>query len=526
MTKILVADKLADAGIKILKENGFEVDCKTDLDKEALKKVIKDYQGIVVRSGTKLTADVIESADNLKIIGRAGVGLDNVDIPAATKKGIIVMNAPGGNTISTCELTFALILSLARKIPFAYCSLKDKQWQRSQFKGTELNSKKIGIIGLGRIGKEVAKRAISFGMDVLAYDPFISSEVADQLGIKVVEFEELVKNADIITVHTPLTDATKNLIAADEFSKMKSTTFIINCARGGIINEQDLYQALKEKKIMGAAVDVYSKEPPLDSKLLDLDNIVVTPHLGASTKEAQVNVAIEIAHCLKDALQGKAIKNAVNYVQMEPEIYKKVAPYLELAEKMGKFLSQIAQGGAEEIKISYIGEIASFKVDSIGMALTKGFLSPILEDDVNFINAMELAKTRGIKIEQVKINKEEEYVNSIKVKIKTDKEEKELEGTLFANKKPRFVKIDDSYIEIAPSPYMAFIINKDKPGVIGHLGMVLGKHGVNIANMSLGRETPSGVAITVLNIDSPLSEDVIKDIVADPNIISLKFIKV
>ncbi len=526
MEKILVSDKLAPEGVEILKESGFDVDYRPGLEKEELKKIIGDYEAIVIRSQTKLTADVIEKADKLKIIGRAGVGLDNVDISAATKKGIIVMNAPGGNTVSTCEHTFALMLALARKIPFAYTSLKEKkEWKRSKFKGVELYSKTLGIIGLGRIGKAVAQRAQAFNMEVIAYDPFITKEVAEKIGVKITSLEELLKKADIITLHIPLNNETRGLISHQEIEMMKPSAFLINCARGGIVDEDALYEALKNNTIAGAALDVFANEPPLDSPLLELDNIIVTPHLGASTEEAQVNVAIEIANCIKDTFSGRAIRNAVNYVQMEPEVYRAIYPYIELAEKMGRFISQLVKGGTQSIEISYIGEIASFKVDPLGMAFTKGFLSTILEENVNFINAMEIARERGIKIEQIKISKEEEYVNSIRVKVKTDTEERTLEGTLFSNKEPRFVKIDDVYIEIAPSPFMLVINNWDKPGVIGNIGTVLGSHRVNIANLSLGRKEPEGVAITVLNVDSPVDENVIKDITKNPNIISLKLIR-
>ena len=524
MANVLIADKLAQEGIDILKVNGFNVDVKTGLEPQELKKVIKDYDAVIVRSQTKLTEDVIEEASKLKIIGRAGVGLDNVDIGAATRKGVIVMNAPGGNTISTCEHTFALILSLARKVPFGHASLKKGEWNRSKFKGIEIYSKTLGIIGFGRIGKEVAKRACAFGMEVLVYDPFITQEAVDNLGVKSVELKELLTKSDIITVHTPLTAETKGLISSSEISLMKKDSFIVNCARGGIVDEEALYEALDSKKIAGAALDVFTKEPPDNVKLIKMDSLIVTPHLGASTQEAQVNVAVEIAHCIKDALLGRAIRNSVNYVQMEPEVYKIISPYIALSEKMGRFLSQIIEGGTERIKISYIGEIASFKVDPLAMAFTKGFLSAVLEENINYINAMGIAKERGVKIEQIKLNREEEYVNSIRVSVKTDKEEKTLEGTLFANKEPRFVKMDDVYIEVAPSDYMVVINNEDKPGVIGSLGTILGNHNVNISNMSLGRKKGSDTAITVLNVDVPLEEGVIKDIVSNPNIISLKFI--
>ena len=524
MAKILVADKLAQEGVDILKESKFDVDIKTGLAPQELKEVIKDYDAVIVRSQTKLTEDIIMAASNLKVIGRAGVGLDNIDITAATKKGVIVMNAPGGNTISTCEHTFALILSLARKVPFGHASLKKGEWNRSKFKGIELYSKTLGIVGFGRIGKEVAKRARAFGMKVLVYDPFIAQDVVEKLEVKSVKLDELLKESDIVTVHTPLTADTKGLISKNEFSIMKKSSFIVNCARGGIIDEEALFEALSSKRIAGAALDVFVKEPPDNAKLIEMDNLVVTPHLGASTQEAQLNVAIEISHCIKDALLGKAIRNSINYVQMEPEVYKMVYPYISLSEKMGRFLSQIIEGGTEEIKISYIGEIASFKVDPLAMAFTKGFLSPVLEENINYINAMGIAKERGIKIEQVKLSHEEEYVNSIRVSIKTDKEERMLEGTLFANREPRFVKMDDVYIEVAPSDYMVVINNKDRPGVIGSLGTILGSHNVNISNMSLGKRKSDGTAITVLNVDASLEKSVISDIVSNSNIISLKFI--
>ena len=525
MDKIIVSDKLSPEGIKILEEAGFKVDCKYKLSPEELKKTIGGYQGIVIRSGTKLTSELIEKGDNLKVIGRAGVGLDNVDIEAATKKGIIVMNAPGGNTISTCEQTFALMLAIARNIPFAHVSLKAKKWERSKFKGVELYSKVLGVVGLGRIGKEVVKRAIAFGMEVLVCDPFISEDVAEKIGAKLTELKEIYKRADFITVHTPLTEETRGLISDKEFSQMKPSAFVINCARGGIVDEEALYKALKNKKIAGAALDVYSKEPPLESKLLELENLITTPHLGASTEEAQINVAIEVAHCIKDALLGKAIKNAVNYTQLDPETYKIIEPYFNLAEKMGKFISQLIQGGVKKIKISYLGEISSYKVDVIGAAFTRGFFSQQLEEDVNYINALEVAKARGIKIEQVKVSEEEEYVNSIRVKVLTDKEERLLEGTLFANKEARFVKMDDVYIEVAPSKLMLVINNHDKPGVIGFLGTTLGSNDINIAGMSLGKRSRKKEALTILNLDNLVDEKVVNQIKSNPNIISLKVVK-
>lgn len=525
MVKILVSDKLSTEGVKILQAAGFTVDCKYNLAPDELKKIIGDYDGIIIRSETKLTADIIEHGDKLKVIGRAGVGLDNVDISAATKKGIMVMNTPAGNTIATCEQTFALLLSAARSTPFAHNSLKNKKWERSKFKGRELYAKTLGIVGLGRIGSEVAKRAVAFGMKILVYDPFVTNEIADKLGAKIVELPELLKEADFITVHAPLTEETKNLISAKEFAMMKSTAIIVNCARGGIINEADLITAIKDKKIAAAALDVFSKEPPLDSPLLDVEGIVLTPHLGASTEEAQVSVAVEVAECMTEALLKKSIRNVVNYVQMDPETYKFIEPYFGLAEKMGRFVSQLVKGGIKELKISYLGGISAYKVDVLSAALVTGAFSTQLEEDVNFINALEIAKARGVKIEHRKISDEKEYVNSIRIKVVTEKEEKILEGTLFANKEARFVKMDDIYIEVAPSKYMLVIENQDKPGVIGFLGTTLGKHNINIAGMSLGRRISGETALTILNLDNPLNEDVIKEIAANSNIVTLKFIK-
>ena len=526
MYKVLICDKLSEEGIKILENAGIEADCRFGVDRDELKEIIKNYDAVIVRSQTKIDAEIIEEAKRLKFIGRAGVGVDNIDVEKATKKGIIVMNAPGANTISTCEHTFALLLSLARKIPSANNSLKRREWNRSQFKGTELYGKILGIIGLGRIGKEVTKRAISFGMKVLAYDPFISAEVAESIGAKLVELDELLKNSDFVTVHTPLTEETKNLITFEKIEMMKETAFIINCARGGIINEDDLYKALKEKKIAGVALDVFQEEPPFNSPLLNLDNVVVTPHLGATTYEAQINVAKEIATCVCDALLGKAIKNAVNYIQVDPEIYRILKPYMELTQSMGKFISQLIEGRTNSVKLSYYGEIASLKVDPLSMSFMKGYLSQILEEEeVNLVNALQIAKERAIKVEQVKNPQEEEYVNLVRVEIITDKQKKILEGTLFSNREPRLVKLDNFHIEITPSKYMLVIFNWDKPGVVGMLGTLLGKENINIAGMSLGRRAPQDVALTVLNVDSLVSQEILREIKNAPHIISVKLVK-
>ena len=528
MIKILVSDPLSEEGLKILKDvKDFQVDVKTDLKPEGLKAIIKDYDALLVRSATKVTGDIIDAADKLKVIGRAGVGLDNVDLTAATQKGVIVMNTPGGNTISTAEHAVSMILSLARNIPQASLSTKKGEWKRSKFMGVELYAKVLGIVGFGRIGKEVAKRALSFGMRVLAYDPFLSREIAESLGIQVVELKELFEQSDYITVHTPLTDETTHLVSTKQFALMKKGVRVINCARGGIIDEQALIAAIKEGKVAGAALDVFEKEPvSADSELLKLDNVIVTPHLGASTEEAQVNVAIEVAEIVRDALLGKGIRNAANYPCLEAEVCKMLNPYIALAEKVGAFAAQLAEGRFQELDISYSGEIAAYDLSPLTMALSKGLLSPILKETVNFINAVSLAKERGIKIKEGKSSKEEEFVNLIKLALKTDKGTRVVWGTLSGNKQSRIVKIDEYYVELYPVGEMIYIENWDRPGLIGSLGTTLGKNNVNIAAMTFGRDKPAGKAISVLNVDSPVSAELAGKIKKLENILTVKGIKV
>jgi len=527
MIKILVSDPLSEEGLKILKDvKDFQVDVKTELKPEALKEIIKDYDAIVVRSATNLTMDIISAAEKLKVIGRAGVGLDNVDLEAATQKGIIVMNTPGGNTISTAEHTMSMILALSRNIAQANASTKKGEWKRSKFMGVELYNKVLGIVGLGRIGREVAKRAGSFGMKILAYDPFLSREVAESLGIEIMELKELLQRSDYITVHTPLTEETQHIISEKEFAIMKKGARVINCARGGIIDEAALINALKEGKLSGAAIDVFEKEPlSPDSELLKLDNVVTTPHLGASTEEAQVNVAIEVAEIVRDALLGRGIRNAANYPCLEAEVCKILDPYINLSEKLGIFSAQLVEGRFQELNISYSGDITQHDLSPLTMALAKGILSPILKETVNFINATSLAKERGIKIKESRSSEEEEFVNLVQLEIKTDKETRIISGTLSSNKQPRIVKIDEYYVELAPVGEMVFIQNWDRPGIIGNLGTLMGKQNINIAAMTFGRDKPGGRAISVLNVDSPISAEILDKIKKTENILAVKIIR-
>lgn len=526
--KILVSDPLSEEGLKILKEvKDFQVDVRTELKPEALKEAIKDYDALIVRSATKVNKDIINAAGKLKVIGRAGVGLDNVDSEAATQKGIIVMNTPGGNTISTAEHTVSMILSLSRNIPQANVSTRAGEWKRSKFMGVELYNKTLGIIGLGRIGKEVAKRCLSFGMKILAYDPFLSREAAETLGVEVAELTDIFERADYITVHVPLTEETRHMISENEISRMKKGVRIINCARGGIIDEAALVNAVKEGKVAGAAIDVFEKEPlSADSPLLKSDNIIVTPHLGASTEEAQVNVAIEITECVRDYLLGKGIRNATNYPCLEAEVCKIVEPYIGLAEKLGSFASQLSEGRFQELSINYSGELAQYDTTPLTLALLKGILTPILQDSVNFINSVSLAKERGIKIKETKSSKEEEFVTLIRIEIKTDKEARQVYGTLSALKQPRVVKIDEYYVELALLGDILVIQNWDRAGIIGTLGTLLGKENVNIAAMTFDRQSPGGKAITVLNVDNPVLPGVLDKIKKTENILGAKVIKI
>lgn len=526
--KVLVSDKLAQEGIDILKDGtNFTVDCKYGLSPEELKKIIKDYDGLIVRSGTTVTADIIEAADNLKVIGRAGVGLDNVDLTAATKKGIVAMNTPGGNTTSTAEHTMSMILALSRNIPQAYRSLKEGKWERSKFGGVELYGKTLGIIGLGRIGSTVAKFAKAFEMKIIAYDPFLSLEAAKQKGIEVVELETLFKMSDYITIHVPKTDETKDLIGEKEFGLMKSTVRVVNCARGGIINEDALAKALQDEKIAGCALDVFDKEP-LDPKspLLNYEKCVVTPHLGASTSEAQVNVAKEIAETVKNALLGNGISNAANFPSVDAETYKQLEPYNNLAVRMGKFAGQLIGGRISSVNITYCGAVNSYKVAPITLSLVNGLLKPILGDAVNFINALNVAQERSIDIQESKSTHQEEFSSCLKLCVKTDKEEFELWGTLSGNQQPRIVRVNDVYVEAEPVGCLLFIKNEDKPGLVGAVGTILADSNVNIAGISLSREAQDGIAVSIVNIDEEASQDVLTKLENTKGVLEVKQLKV
>jgi D-3-phosphoglycerate dehydrogenase len=520
--KVIISDNISPKCIEILKNAGLEVDVKVGLKPEELKACIGDYHGLVIRSATKVTADIINAAKNLKVIGRAGSGLDNVDRISATKKGIVVMNTPGGNTITTAEHTIAHLVSLARLIPQATISMKAGKWEKKKFMGVELYNKTLGILGIGNIGSQVAKRMQGFGMNVIAYDPFLSEDKAKTMGVEKVELQELFRRSDFITIHTPLTPETKNMINKDTLKIMKHGVRIINCARGGIINEKDLYDALVEGKVAGAALDVFEKEPPENNPLLTVDNVIATPHLGASTKEAQENVAIAVAEQIVDYLIHGTIRNAVNFPSIPADQVSRLQPYINLAEKLGGFASQMFKGGVTEITIEYKGDASKINTAPITIAAIKGFLNPILLETVNFVNAPIIAKERGIEVKEVKSTDEGDYQSMIALRVKAKDKVRYFAGTLFSKKDPRIVYVDNFKVEIVPEGELLFMYNNDKPGVIGNIGTLLGKNKINIARMHFGRESQGGMAISVISIDTHASPKIIDEIKKLPNILSVK----
>jgi D-3-phosphoglycerate dehydrogenase / 2-oxoglutarate reductase len=520
--KVLVSDNLSPKGIEILKNAGLEVDLKPGMKPEELKSCIGDYQGLIIRSATKVTAEIVDAAKKLMVIGRAGSGLDNVDRTAATKKGVVVMNTPGGNTITTAEHTIALMVSLARQVPQATMSMKAGKWEKKKFMGMELFNKTLGIVGIGNIGREVAKRMQSFGMKVIAYDPFLNEDMAKTMGVEKVDLQELFKRSDIITVHTPLTPETKYLINKDTIKIMKPGVRLINCARGGIINEKDLYEALVEGKVAGVALDVLEKEPPENNLLLSLDSVICTPHLGASTQEAQENVAVAVAEQVVDYLIHGTIRNAINFPSIPSDQIARLQPYIQLAEKLGEFAAQIFEGGVTKMTIEYRGDAAGINTAPVTIAAIKGFLSPILEETVNFVNASYIAKERGIEVKEMKSSDEGDYQSLIGIRLNAKDKTSYFAGTLLSKRDPRIVMIDNFKVEIVPEGELLFMYNNDKPGVIGNIGTLLGKNNINIARMHFGRETPGGTAISVVSIDAHASSQLIGKIKNLPNIISIK----
>ena len=521
--KVLITDSLSKDGVKLLKKEA-NVDMATGLSEKELVGRIKDYDALIVRSRTQVTRDVINAGRRLKVVGRAGVGVDNVDVEVATERGIIVLNAPEGNTVSAAEHAIAMMMSLSKNIPRSNESVKRGEWARSRFMGVEVRNKTLGIIGLGRVGAEVAKIAHGLGMHIFAYDPFISPERADELGVRLAKMDDVVSKADFITIHTPLTKETRRLIGKKEFERMKNGVRIINCARGGIIDEGALYEAIKGGKVAGAALDVFEQEPPRDNPLLELDNVILTPHLGASTREAQINVAVSVAEGVIDALKGEPVKNAVNMPVIKPDALALIKPYLTLAEKLGRLSVQLIEGRINAVEAMYSGEVAERDTGPLTTTILKGILDPILSEPVNFVNAAVIAKNRGIKVIERKIGASEDFTGLITVVVRTTDDEKSVAGTLFGKKDARIVRIDKYRVDALPSGYMLISRHIDKPGIIGCVGMILGKNSINIAGMQVGRESIGGEAVMVLNIDGTVSDEILKQIEAVDGILNIKLV--
>jgi D-3-phosphoglycerate dehydrogenase len=523
MKRVLVSDPLSNKGLEILgKAKHLKVDIKTGLPPEELKKIIPEYDAIIIRSETKLKGDIIEAAARLKVIGRAGIGLDNVDLPTATKKGIVVMNTPQENAIAAAEHTIAMILSISRKIPQATASMKGGKWEKKKFMGVELYNKTLGLVGIGVIGTIVADRARGLKMKVIGYDPYLSKEVAEKKGVDLVSFDELVNRADFISVHTPLTEETRNLLDKNAITKMKKGVILVNCARGGIINEKDLYDAIKAGKIAGAALDVFEKEPATGNPLLELDEVISTPHLGASTGEAQENVAIAIAQQIVDYLVLGEARNAVNIPMVSPDILPFLRPYLRLGEKLGSFLGQVSNYAIEEVLIEYHGELVDYGTKPVTISILKGLLTPFVGETVNFVNAPIMAKERGISVTESISAKAEDFASLIAITARSKMEHNYIAGTPFGRKELRIVKLNDFFIEAIPEGFILLINNYDKPGVIGNIGMALGSRNINIATMQFGRDRMGGNAISLLHLDAPLPPGMLGEILRMPNIISAR----
>lgn len=518
MAKVLVSDPIDQAGIDILSQVA-HVDIKTKLSPDELVQLIPEYDALMIRSGTQVTGEVIKAGENLKIIGRAGVGVDNVDVAAATRQGILVVNSPEGNTVAAAEHTVAMMLALSRHIADANQSIKAGKWDRKAFTGVEVYKKTLGIVGLGKIGSHVATIARAMGMRLLAYDPFLSVERAEQIGCQLVELDLLMQEADYITLHLPKTPETLHMINADMLAKMKPTARIINCARGGIIDEADLAKALEEGIIAGAAIDVYENEPLTDSPLTTVGKqLVLTPHLGASTAEAQVNVAIDVAEQIRDVLLGLPARSAVNIPGLRPDVLEKLRPYLELAETLGNLVSQLSGGRIESFNVRLQGELATNDSQPVVIAALKGLLSHALQERVNYVNASIEAKERGIRVTETRDASVRDYAGSLYLSATGSLGSHSVMGALLGENEIRITKIDDFPINVPPNRHMLFTLHRDMPGIIGKIGSLLGSFNVNIASMQVGRKIVRGDAVMVLSIDDPLPEGILTEITKVPGI--------
>jgi D-3-phosphoglycerate dehydrogenase / 2-oxoglutarate reductase len=521
--KVLISDALSPAAVAIFKERGLEVEFQPNLgkDKDKLAETIDGFDGLAIRSATKVTAKMLERAKNLKVIGRAGIGVDNVDIPAATARGVIVMNTPFGNSITTAEHAITLMLSLARQIPEADASTRAGKWEKNKFLGVEISGKTLGVIGCGNIGSIVADRALGMKMKVVAYDPFLSAERALDLGVEKVELEELMRRADFITLHTPLTDKTRNIINADSLKLTKKSLRLINCARGGLVDEAALHEALSSGRIAGAALDVFVTEPATESPLFALPNVVCTPHLGASTSEAQENVALQIAEQMSDYLIRGAISNAVNFPSISAEEAPKLKPFVALADKLGSFAGQLTETGIKRVQVSYEGVVAQMNTRALTSAAIAGILRPMLQD-VNVVSAPTIAKDRGIVVEETRREGEGDYESLITVAVVTDRQTRWVSGTVYADGRPRIVNIKGIRIDAEFGPSMLYVTNQDRPGFVGRFATLLAGAGINIATFHLGRESAGGNAIALVEVDGAVAPEVLAQVQQIPNVQQVK----
>ncbi len=517
MPKVLISDKLSPRSAEIFKENGIEVDVKTGMTEDELIACIGEYDGLAIRSATKVTPKVLAAAKNLKVVGRAGIGVDNVDIKAATAQGVVVMNTPFGNSVTTAEHAIAMMFALARDLPTASASTHAGKWEKNRFMGVELTSKTLGLIGCGNIGSIVADRAQGLKMKVIAYDPFLSLEKAKDLNVEKVELDELLKRSDFISLHTPLNDATRNILNAANLAKTKKGVRIINCARGGLVNEADLKAALESGQVAGAALDVFEEEPAKTNILFGNEKVVATPHLGASTSEAQENVAIQVAEQMSLFLSSGTITNAVNIPSVSAEDAVKLRPYLTLAEQLGSFAGQLTASGISSVKIEYEGAVAKLNTKPITAVLLKGLLTPLAEG-VNMINAPLVAADRDISVSEVKHDRKSDYQTLVRLTVATEKQDYSVAGTLFGGDKPRIVEIGGIKLEAGLGERMIYVANEDKPGLIGNLGKLLGDAKINIANFTLGRNAEKTDAIALVEVDQPVSEAELQKISGLPSV--------
>jgi len=524
MVKVLIADKMSPCAEQVFKDRGVDVDVKTGLTPDALKACIGDYAGLAIRSSTKATADIIAAADNLKVIGRAGIGVDNVDIKAATAKGIVVMNTPYGNAITTAEHAISMMLSLARDIPQANASTHAGKWEKSRFMGVEIMGKTLGLIGAGNIGSVVADRAQGLKMKVVAFDPYLSPERAQDIGVEKVELDDLFKRADFISLHTPMTDSTRGMIDKAAFAKMKDGVRIINCARGGLVVEADLLEALESGQCVGAALDVFENEPAKENALFGRDDVICTPHLGASTSEAQENVALQIAEQIADYVLTGAVTNALNMPSVSAEEAPRLAPYLKLAEQLGSFAGQVTMTGLKSVTIEYEGHAAELNTKPITAVALQGLLSPMLEG-VNMISAPAIAKERDIDVTEVTHERPTEYQTLMTLTVTTETQTRSVKGTLFAGKDPRIVDIKGIPMDAKLGEHMLFLTNQDKPGFIGALGKVLGDADINVATFNLGRAQEGGEAIALIEVDQAVNDTVLDQLRALPHVVRAQALK-